>query len=98
MNNKSIKLLEIIELRAVRVDRNLLDDQLKSLVGDLIKSEEIQNVKIYNRLRVESDFSIHLLRNYEKEDINGSPLGLRLTSELKEFGLVNHSVWIERQS
>jgi len=31
----------------------------------------------------------------KKVENNGSRLGLRLASALKEFGLVNHSVWVE---
>jgi nucleoside-diphosphate-sugar epimerase len=36
-----------------------------------------------------------ITRHLKKEENSGSPLGLRLASALKEFGLVNHSIWIE---
>jgi hypothetical protein len=44
---------------------------------------------------IDTDFSIHLFHDSKKVEKSGSPLGLRLASALKEFGLVNHSIWIE---
>lgn len=91
-----MKLLEIIELRSVEINRNVLEKELKGLVTDLIKVEEVQNVKIYSRLRIDTYFSVHLFHDSEEIDVSGSSLGLRLASTLKDFGLVNHTIWAER--
>ena len=92
---KSMKLLEIIELRSVKVNKNDLEKQLNNIIQDLIKAKEIQKIKIYKRLRVDSDFSIHMFHESDDIDGSGSPLGLRLVAVLKEYGLINHKIFIE---
>jgi hypothetical protein len=57
-----------------------------------------QKIKVYSHITVETDFSIHLYHDSKEADISGSPLGSRLASALKKFGLVNHSVWVERHN
>ena len=49
----------------------------------------------YSRMLIESDFSIHILHDSKEAEAGGSRLGLRLVDALKEFGLVNHSIWME---
>ena len=91
-----MKWLEIIELRSVGKNRKLLEQDLKSLIEELNKETEQRTIKVYSRVIVDSDFSIHLLNDSKEADINGSPLGLQLVSALKEYGLINHSVWVEK--
>ncbi len=95
-----MKWLEIIELRSVSVgsNRKFLKRELKSLIEELNKETEQRAIKVYSRVAVDNDFSIHLLYDSKEADINGSTLGLQLVSALKEYGLINHSVWIERFS
>ncbi len=91
-----MKWLEIIELRSVGSNRELLKRQLKALIDEAHKKAEQQAIKVYNHVAIDTDFSIHLLHDSKEADIGGSPLGLHLASALKKFGLVNHSVWVER--
>ncbi len=93
-----MKWLEIIELRSMGNNRKLLESNLKNLIDELNEETEQQAIKIYNRVAVDSDLSIHLLHDSKEADIDGSPLGLQLVSALKECGLINHSVWVERFS
>ena len=93
-----MKLLEIIELRSVRANRAMLKKQLKSLFTDLMEAEKTQKIKIYYRIGVDTDFSIHIFLDSEEPDNNGSPLGLRLSDELKEYGLISHTVWAEEDT
>ena len=90
--------LEIIELRSVNRNRELLKSQLPNLINEVDKEAKKQAIKVYSRVIVDTDFRIHLFHNSNKIDNSGSPLGLRLASALKEFGLVNHSIWIEMHS
>ena len=90
--------LEIIELRSVNKNRELLKSQLPNLINEVDKEAKKQAIKVYSRVIVDTDFRIHLFHNSNKIDNSGSPLGLRLASALKEFGLVNHSIWIEMHS
>jgi len=93
-----MKWLEIIELRSAGGNNRLLESQIQKLVDEICKREENNAVKAYYRLMIDTDFSIHLFHNSKKVEKSGSPLGLRLTSALKEFGLVHHSIWIEMHS
>ena len=90
-----MKWLEIIELRAVMTNREQLESQLQELMDEATKEVSLQNIKAYSHFTINSDVSIHLIHDSVNVDINGSLLGLQLASSLKEFGLVNHSIWIE---
>ncbi len=91
-----MKWLEIIELRSVDRDRVLNELDLISLVDEADPGSKLQESKLYVHGTVETDMSVNLIYDSENVDTRGSPLGLRLTSTLREFGLVNHSVWVER--
>lgn len=91
-----MKWLEIIELRSIDTNRDFLQAQLQKLIDDVGMEAREQVIKAYNRVMIDADFSIHLLHDSAKVENEGSPLGLHLVSALKEFGLINHTVWIEQ--
>ena len=93
-----MKWLETIELRSVECHRELLESQLQQLLLDVNKETEAQAIAIYHRVMIDSDVSIHLFHDSTHVERGGSSLGVRLVSSLKEFGLVNHRVWIEMYS
>ena len=93
-----MKWLEIIELRSVDRDRVLNELDPMSLVAGLEPGLRPQEIKVYVHGTVETDMSVNLIYDSESVDTRGSSLGLRLVSMLKEFGLVNHSIWVERNS
>ena len=90
--------LEIIELRSAGGNNKLLESQMQKLVNEAYERTKNNAVRVYCRLMIDTDFSIHLFHDSKKVEKSGSPLGLRLASALKEFGLVNHSIWIEMHS
>ena len=90
-----MKWLEMIELRAAINNRKLLESQLQQLMHDVDQEAHTQLIKVYRRVMLDTDVSIHLFHDSTPVERDGSPLGLRLASSLKEFGLVNHRVWIE---
>ena len=90
-----MKWLEIIELRSAGGNNKLLESQMEKLVNEVYERTAKNTVKAYCRLMVDTDFSIHLFHDSKKVEKSGSPLGLRLASALREFGLVNHSIWTE---
>jgi hypothetical protein len=94
----SMKWLEMIELRSVDGNRELLKSHLQQLIHQVDKEANTPAIKVYYRVMLETDVSIHLVHDSEDVEKSGgplSPLGVRLASALKEFGLVNHRVWIE---
>lgn len=90
--------LEIIELQTVNTTQDKFEAKLKSILKDFQDSTEDRIVKIYNRLSLESDISIHIRHQSDKTDINGSPEAMQLVEALKQFGLTSHSIWIEQSA
>ncbi len=93
-----MKWLEIIELRSVDSNRELLESKLQKLIDQVDKEKKKQRIMAYTRVLIDTDFSIHLFHDSNKVENSGSSLGLRLASALKEFGTINHSIWIEMHS
>jgi hypothetical protein len=87
--------LEIIEIRSMGGNREILKSQLQDLINDLSKEAELWSVKIYRQVMLETDFSIHLFHDTEEPETGCSTICSRLVSSLKDFGFVNHTVWIE---
>lgn len=90
--------LEIIEIRAVGSNRNLLESQLQDLIDELNQGPKLQKVKLYRHVMLDTDFSIHILHNSYKTDTECSSICTQLVPSLKDFGLVNHTVWIENSN
>jgi hypothetical protein len=91
-----MKWLEIIELRSAGNKRAAIESQLQDLINLVNRGARQKKIKVYGHITVETDFSILLYNDSKRADLSGSPLGSRLTSALKEFGLVNYSVWVEK--
>lgn len=90
-----MKWLEIIELRSIKSDRDLMEHRIKELLGQVERKEGKQGIMVFSRVLIDTDFSIHLHHYSDGIDNEGSRLGLHLVSILKEFGIVNHSIWAE---
>ena len=90
-----MKWLEIIELRSANCNRKALESQVQKLINEVDAESQEKTIKAYSRAGIDTDFSIHLNHYSRNAERSGSTLGLRLALLLKEYGLVNHSVWIE---
>ena len=89
-----MKWLEIIEIRISGNDHELLESHFKQLVKEVNKEKE-QKLILYRQLDLDTDISIHIFHDSIKAENSGGDLGIRIASALKEFGLVNHNVWVE---
>lgn len=92
-----MKWLEIIEIRITGKDHNLVESYLKQLVEELNKNNG-PKMKVFSKLDLETDFSIHLGHDQDSIHDYGSGLGQHLASTLKDFGMVNHSVWLQKKN
>ena len=92
-----MKWIEIIELRSPGNTRKQLETHLQEFIEQVEKKTEKQTVKLYTRMMIDTDVSIHLFHDSSKVKNRGSSLGIRLVSALKSYGLVNHTIWIEKQ-
>jgi len=90
-----MKWLEIIKLRSAGRSSGLLEKLLLSI--DKFSQSGLVETKIYRHAALELDLSVHLYWESERPERNGSGLGLRLVQALKEFGLIDHSIWIEEK-
>jgi hypothetical protein len=91
-----MKWLEVIKLRVAGNGEGLL----KALFREMNKAGQdrgLIEIKTYRHAALEADLSVHLHWESDRPDQNGSTLGLSLAQALKEFGLIDHSVWIEEQ-
>ena len=87
--------LEIIEIRSMGSNQETLKPQLQDLFNDLSKEAGLKSIKIYRQVMLETDFSIHLFHESERPEIGCSAICSRLVSSFKDFGFVNHTIWIE---
>ncbi|MFC1693007.1 hypothetical protein ACFL1R_05845 [Candidatus Latescibacterota bacterium] len=87
--------LEIIELRSATSKWKKMATQIKKMITDLNRDTGNHSLTAYSQAMIENDFSIHLTHESCSVEKNGSSLGLHLASVLREYGMVNHSVWIE---
>jgi hypothetical protein len=90
-----MKWVEIITLRSPgNINRQFVDELLKG-IGESDSPKHLIEIKVLDHYVVETDLSIHIYWESEKESQRKSPLGLRFCSALKPLGLLNHSVWVE---
>jgi hypothetical protein len=90
-----MKWLEIIELRSVTKDKSTLLSQIEQILCDLRQEFKEKDIHSYSRIQVATDYSIHLFHEEEIIEPCGSDIGLRLVTILRDYGLVNHSIWQE---
>ena len=86
--------LEIIELNYGENKPKLIENDLEALVKKLNKEKARHVIHVYSRVSEEIDFSIHLHHKSDNLEKNGSLLGKSLTNVLKEFGMIQHKVWV----
>jgi len=93
-----MKWVEIITLRSSsRINTEFVDELLKELkkVDKPETPKHLAEIRVYHHSIVETDLSIHIYWKSEQGSQHKSSLGLKLSSALKDLGLLNHSVWIE---
>jgi len=89
------KWTEVIAVRSNGANATLLASTLKDLMRSVEQEAGLGRIRIYQRERIDTDFSIVLFHHHEKETTGPSRLGVRLSDALKELGQVRHTVWIE---
>jgi hypothetical protein len=90
-----MKWLEVIKVRSAAMGPASLDELLMAVVQSA--PSERAEIKIYRHAFLDTDLSVHLFWTSDRPEQNGSALGIRLAQALKDFGLVDHSVWIGKE-
>lgn len=91
-----MKWVEVIEFRAFEPDHALLELDFWNSLNSATRKANIAKVEVYTHSTLPTDISIHLHYDSAQVENQGSSLGLRFVSELKAFGVVNHTVWVEK--
>lgn len=95
-----MKWLETIRVQAASGFETAMEKELKVLTRDLLTKtggSGLVEALIYNHASVPGHFAICLTWETEDPQITGSLTGLNLSKTLKTFGLVDHSVWVEKE-
>jgi len=92
-----MKWIEIITLRSAGTPRDSIEQKIPRSAVEVDRTKNLVCVQVYRHATVGTDLSIHLLFQSFGPEAQPSALGQHLASALKEFGLVNHSLWIEEE-
>ncbi len=93
--DKSMKWLEVIELRSLRGKIEIIEPEIRELIGQIKAGREELTINVYRGFTNEGDLSIHLRHETDPSEPGKSNLGLHLAALLRDFGLIHHNVWIE---
>ena len=92
-----MKQLEIIEICSLNKSRELLEKQISELCDQMSAASVDVGLKVFLNGFIEGNFSIHLLYETKESNVRKSALGERLAEALRECGMVNHNVWMQRK-
>jgi hypothetical protein len=98
--SKGMKWLETIKLQSANGMESIIDQRLLGLANEVRNSHDHRGsleVMVYNHASVPGCFAIRLFWSSGPLLVQGSPLGIRIAQTLKSFGLVDHSIWIEKE-
>ncbi len=89
-----------VEIITLRSNGNAQESLIQELLNPGAKADGgdgLIAISVYRNAWLSTDLSIHLRWRSIKAEPKGSPMGLRLSETLREFGLVNHSIWVEEK-
>jgi hypothetical protein len=96
-----MKWVETIKVQAAAGFEMAMEKKIKVLTRDLLAKNTggsgLVEALIYNHASVPGHLAICLIWKTEDPQTTGSLIGLNLSQTLKTFGLVDHSVWVEKQ-
>jgi hypothetical protein len=91
--------LETIKVQSASGMETITERQLLGLANEVRNGPDHRGsveAVVYNHASVPGYLAIRLFWSTGPPQLQGSPLGMRITQTLKTFGLVDHSVWIEK--
>ncbi|MGD0230270.1 MAG: hypothetical protein ABSC19_07920 [Syntrophorhabdales bacterium] len=88
--------MEMIRLRAAQGQVESATHLLLDLVKDMAAEQGLMYVKLYYRAGLCTDLAVNLLWSTDLP-YQGSRAGLSISELLKPFGLVEHSMWLEKE-
>ena len=90
--------VEIIHLRSMENKHQMIRTYMDKLVSDVNSQSENLTLSTFSRHNIKSDHCLHLHHSSSIVRDGGSQLGNHLAEELKQYGIVNHSIWCKNSS
>lgn len=87
-----MKWMEFIKVQTTDADT---EEKLRTLISEHGHCHGLQHAKVFHNAYVD-DCSILLVWDTEVYEMQGSSIGQYLKSSLKQYGLVDYSIWIEK--
>ena len=88
------QLMRWMEFIKVQTAKSNVREILLNFVTECKECQELVEAKVFNHTTV-NDCSLCLIWDTDSPKAQGSIVGLTLSGALKQFGLVDHSVWVE---
>ena len=85
--------MEIIKVQAGRTN---VAARLRDFVQECKHCKGLLDARVFTHAMID-DCSLCLLWKTDGAEAQGSSLGLHLSNTLKKYGLVDHSVWVEKE-
>jgi len=87
-----------VETIKIRFPHGSAEKPVEEIVRSALMSPShagLKRVKLYRNAAVTTDLCLSLHWERKSLPVQGSSLGLCVAENLKEFGLVHHSVWVQ---
>jgi len=91
--------METIKVQSATGKEHTAEQELTILAREVQKNPDrhgLQEAAVSSHATVPGCFALRLFWDTDDPQPRGSPLGMSLAQILKAFGLVDHSVWIEK--
>lgn len=85
-----------MEFIKVQTTKSILVTKLLSLIEGCSQCRGLLEAKAFQHASVD-DCSLCLRWDTDKPELEGSSIGVYLSNSLKQYGLVDHSVWVEQE-
>ena len=90
-----MKWVEIINIQSAGTNATVSREAFQHLIKNAQSKWQGVPVTLFQHSRLSSDFSIFVNHPSTEPADRGSEIGTYLAWLLKEFGFVNHAVWLE---
>jgi hypothetical protein len=87
--------LEVIHLRLAGEERSALVDLIRK---SMETHEPSMDIRIFGHASLATDLVVHLNHEARGRTPRASDLGVRLAALLRNYGMVDHSVWSRLES
>lgn len=93
-----MKWLEVIHLRYVNLDAEQIESFLAQLIDDVQREKGAPMFDFYRDANLKNDVCLQLHHGSREVAMSGSSMGIYISSLLKKYGMVDHTVWIAREN